>query len=45
MQFWGTINNSGREFISTTTQKELREGKMNQGKLSEERQLIGSYDL
>lgn len=43
MQFGGTINNSGKEFIST--QKELRGGKLSQEKLSGERQLIGSYDL
>lgn len=45
MQFWGTVNGSGGEFISTTTQEELRRGQLSQGKLCGESGLIESCDL
>lgn len=45
VQFPGAVNRSGGEFITTTTQEEVRGGKRSQGALCGEGLLIGSCDL
>lgn len=40
VQFPGTVNSSGREFITNTTREGMRRGKLSQGKMCGESQLI-----